>query len=344
MKYFSIIVLILQVAIITSCTKQHKDVLIDYPNDITFNELTLDRFSYEIPDQPFVAKGQESGSITMNVKKYSGGNYGGFAISNMNWRSYPWNLSPDFGPSSLPQDQIQRAIDSCIFSVYTEKPNKTENYLVGHAVGDDAFISLGKPAVVEHILVANTTYNFLLTSYGSTYSGTLNQQTQAYSLTGNKVKNIQIPNPSTAYYGRWYLPGPDGNNLIRLAGTEVLAKREAGHTAAETARLNGNTEAEASADSSAAANNTHHGYVKLIIEGYHKGGSTGTVDFYLAVRPNVDPLHPDWNFVMNDWNPVDLKSLGQVDKLVFKMESSYKDSNGDMLVPAYFCVDGIRLK
>ncbi len=327
-----------------SCTKEKKDVLIPYPNDINFNELQLGRFSYQIPNAPFEANGQQSGKIQVNVVNYPGGGYGGFALSNMNWRSYPWSLSPDFGPGGLSQSAIQKAVDSCIFSVYTTKPNKTENYLVGHAVGDDAFITLGQPGTVESVLVANTTYNYLLTSYGSVYSGSLNSATQAYSITGSKVRNIQIPNPSTTYYGRWYLPGPEGTDLIRLAGTEILEKRSKGHAAADQARANGKSEAEATADSTTAAAGTHHGYVKLVIEGYRNNTSTGKVDFLLAVQPQVDPANPGWSFVMGDWNPVNLTSLGQVDRLVFRMESSYKDNTGKMLTPAYFCLDGIRIK
>lgn len=166
----------------------------------------------------------------------------------------------------------------------------------------------------------------------------------SFSLTRSKVGNVQIPNPSIAFYGRWHLPGPEGTDLIRLAGTEILEKRNQGHLAAEQARNNGKTEAEAASDSTAASDATHNGYVKLIIEGYSNNASTGKVDFLLAVRPGVDQAQPDWNFVMSDWNSVNLTSLGQVDKLVFRMESSYKDINGKMLYPAYFCLDGIRIK
>lgn len=327
-----------------SCKKTNRDVLIPYPNDITFEDQTLGRFTFEIPGAPFTAGDNKSGTITVNVKNNGDGTFSGFAISNHNWRSYPWNLSPDFAPGSLSQAQIKESIDSAIFSVYTTSTNKTDNFLVGYAKDDDASISINTPSIVEHILVANTTYNYLLESYGSQFSGTLDAASQMYSLSGTKVRNIQNPNTSTAFYGRFTLPGPGGSNLIRLAGDEILSKRAAGHTAAEAARNGGKTEAEAKADSTAAATALSKGYVKLTINGFNGTKGTGSVDYWLAIRPNVDPENPTLNYVASNWFPVDLTSLGVVDKLIFHISSSYKDINGNMLYPPYFCLDGIRLK
>jgi len=328
-----------------SCKKQHKDVLVPYPEDITFEEQTLDRFSFKIPDAPFKAGDNQSGFVTVNVKKNPDGSFSGFALSNKNWRSYPWNLSPDFvEQSSLTQQQIKASIDSTIFSVYTTRPNHTLNYLVGCVKDDDASITLDKPSVVEHILVANTTYNYLLETYGSVFSGTLNSATQEYSLSGTKVRNVQNPNTSTAMYGRFTLPGPGGTNLIRLAGVEILAKRAAGKTAADAARSAGKTPSQVAADSTAAANALSQGYVKLTVDGVKGGTVAGSVDYYLAIRPKVDPANPTLNYIAPDWFKVDLTSLGTVEKLVFHLSSSYQDINGNMLVPPYFCLDGIRLK
>jgi hypothetical protein len=337
--------LVLGSLVLFSCKKQTGDVLIPYPNDITFEEQTLDRFSFKVPDGPFQAGDAESGMVTVNVKKKTNGSYSGFALSNKNWRSYPWNLSPDFvNQSTLTAAQIQSSIDSTIFSVYTTRPNHTGTFLVGRVEGDDAAITLQKPSVVEHVLVANTTYNFLLETYGSVFSGSLNAQTQEYSLTGTKVRNVQNPNTSTAMYGRFTLPGPGGMNLIRLAGDEILAKRQAGKTAADAARLAGKTPSEVAADSTAAANALSKGYVKLTVTGMKGGAATGDVDYYLAIRPNVDPANPTLSYIAPDWFKVDLTSLGTVDQLVFHLSSSYQDTDGNMLVPPYFCLDGIRLR
>lgn len=326
-----------------SCTK-NREILIPYQHDITFEDLDLGRFKFQIPNAPFKSGDEKSGTITANVKNNSDGSFSGFAISNKNWRSYPWNLSPDFAPGILTPGQIKESVDSTIFSVFTNSPNFTQTFLVGCVNDDQAFITLNKPGVIEHVLVANTTYNYLLLSYGSTYSGTLNSLTQEYSLSGTKIRNILNPNSATEMYGRFFLPGPDGNNIIRMVGEEILAKRKEGAIAADKSRSLGKTKTQVSTDSSAAANAFSKGFVKLSITGFNKNSQTGVVDYWLAIRPNVDSDNPKLNYIAPDWSKVNLSSLGEVDKISFSMSSSYDDSDGKLKVPPFFCLDGIRLK
>lgn len=284
-----------------SCGKDDK-ILIPYPEDITFEDQTLGRFTFNIPNAPFKSGNDKTGVATFNVKNNGDGTFSGFAVSNKNWRSFPWTLSPDFPPAGgLTPAKIKSAVDSCIFSVYTTITNQTNNFLVAYVKDEDASFTLDKPTVVEHVLVANTTYNYLLESYGSIYSGTLDPVTQKYSITGTKVKNINIANPSTEVYGRFTLPGPGGQDLVKLTT----------------------------------------GYVKLTIKGFNGTAATGSVDFWLAARPDASPGQ---NYILPSWSKVDLTALGVVNKVVFNLSSSYKDGAGNMLVPPYFCLDGIRLK
>ena len=330
-------------ALLFSCSKTKKDIQVPYPADITFEDIKSDWSTFKIPDANFSSGDAKTGRVTMNVKKNSDGSFSGFAISNKNWRSYPWSLS-SFGPVGLAQDKIKASIDSTAFSVFTTRPNRTGNFLVASVKDDDANITLDKPSVVEHILVANTTYNYLLESYGSIYSGTLDAKTQSYLFTGTPIKNIMNPNQAPAMFGQFKLPGLNGENLIRLAGTEILAKAAAGKAAADAARLDGKDAATATADSTKAAAAIAKGYVKLTINGFKGGTATGNVDYYLAIRPNVDQQLPQLSYIAPDWFKVDLSSLGTVDKLVFHLSSSYVDGNGKMLYPPYFCLDGIRVK
>lgn len=284
-----------------SCGKDDK-ILIPYPEDITFEDQALGRFTFNIPNAPFKSGNDKTGVATFNVKNNGDGTFSGFAVSNKNWRSFPWTLSPDFPPAGgLTPAKVKSAVDSCIFSVYTTITNQTNNFLVAYVKDEDASFTLDKPTVVEHVLVANTTYNYLLESYGSVYSGTLDPVTQKYSITGTKVKNINIANPSTEVYGRFTLPGPGGQDLVKLTT----------------------------------------GYVKLSIKGFNGTTATGSVDFWLAVRPDASPGQ---NYILPSWSKVDLTALGVVNKVVFNLSSSYKDGAGNMLVPPYFCLDGIRLK
>lgn len=337
--------------LIASCKKESKEILVPYPNDITFEDQQLDRFSFNIPSAPYSAGDEASGIITMNVKK-EGASFSGFAVSNKNWCSYPWSLSPDFAPSTpLTAAQRQAAIDSTIFSVFTSfttttvKPNRTANFLVGNAKNNEAFITLSKPAVIEHILVANNTYSYLLAAYGSIYAGgTRNAATQQFSLTGTKVRNILNPNTSSAAFGRFYLPGPEGVDVAYLQGAEVLAKIQAGREAAQAARQAEKTPPQVTADSLAAYTALSKGFVKLTIQGFVGSKETGSVDYWLAIRPKVDPANPLLNIIRSDWNKVDLTSLGTVDKILFNITSSYTDTNGKSLLPSYFCLDGMRIR
>lgn len=328
----------------TACEKD-REILIPYPHDITFEDQTLGLFSYSIPNTPFKSGDAESGIVTMNVINNGNGNYSGFALSNKNSRHYPWPLSPTFAPATpLTPAKIQAYVDTLRFSVNTSLPNRTSNYLVACVKNDDAFITLDKPSIVEHILVANTSYNFLLATYGSIYSGTLNAATQEYSTTGTIVRNPFIANTSSAMYGRFFLPGPNNVNLIRLAGFQILEARKAGKVAADAARALGKSKTDVAADSTKVAVVTYKGYIKLTAKGFLGTAQKGNVDFWLAVQPNIDTKIPTLNYIAGNWFKVDLTSLGTVDKLVFNLTSDYVDGTGKMLTPPYFCLDGIRIK
>ncbi|MCK0130814.1 DUF4465 domain-containing protein [Flavobacteriaceae bacterium F08102] len=359
-KYIGITTAIISLIGFTAC-EDNLDLKIPYPKDINFNELTLDRFSYEIPSAPFTVGDNKTGTITVNVTG-SGINYSGFALSNKNFRSYPWNLSPQFAPPGITEEQKQQSIDSTAFSVYTRYVNRTGNYLVGKTTGDNAYFTLEKPSTIEHVLVANTTYNYLLANYGSIYSKSFDSETQSYLIDGAPVQNPNIPNKSTDYYGTFSLPAPGNVNAIRLSGVQVLARNEVGIPAGEAAgeaalaaalaenpNLHPYWQDRAYNDAyneayDAVAGEIHKGYVKLTIEGFLNGTSTGTVEVYLSVIKGVDPDNPDHAFTLNDWRKVDLTSLGNVDKVLFNMSSDYVDDQGEMIYPQTFCLDGIRFQ
>jgi len=78
-------------------------------------------------------------------------------------------------------------------------------------------------------------------------------------------------------------------------------------------------------------------YFKLLVWGMVKGEATDSVEFYLADY-RFDNTAED--YIIKTWQWVDLSSLGQVDSLMFGLESS---DNGDwgMNTPAYFCLDNL---
>lgn len=62
---------------------------------------------------------------------------------------------------------------------------------------------------------------------------------------------------------------------------------------------------------------------------------TDSVSVYLADFRHVDTT---FNFILRDWQWVDLMKLGKVDSLYFRLQSSDTGSFG-MNTPAYFCMD-----
>lgn len=85
-------------------------------------------------------------------------------------------------------------------------------------------------------------------------------------------------------------------------------------------------------------------YFRITAKGYKGGSETGTATFDLACKKGANTANPDWNYIVKNWTRWDLASLGEVDKVVFYLDSSDKDeATGKMRTPAWFCIDGIQL-
>lgn len=166
------LIFMLLIILLVSC-EDKKEVLVPFPNDITFNELELEDFSYIIPDNG----GFKSDVIKFNTKINSDGTFSGFAYSNRNNRSFTWQNS-------------KSALDTNLFSVYTARYNRTETFVVASVKDDDAFFILSTPTVIEHVLFANTTYDYLGMNYGDQY--------------GSIETPVANPNIKAAPIGIWY--------------------------------------------------------------------------------------------------------------------------------------------
>ncbi|PKO99994.1 MAG: hypothetical protein CVU13_00360 [Bacteroidetes bacterium HGW-Bacteroidetes-8] len=170
------ILFIIAVALLSlaSCTDK-SELLVPYPNDITFNELTLASYTHNIPSGGFT-----SGAVRFNTIKRGDGTYSGFAYSNQNNRSFVWT-------------DTKAARDTNIMSVYTAYRNMTEVYAVACADNEtDTYFTIDKPTVVEHILFANNTYNYLAMNYGAN--------------SGTSIANPNIPSAPKAIWNT-YAPG-----------------------------------------------------------------------------------------------------------------------------------------
>jgi hypothetical protein len=81
-------------------------------------------------------------------------------------------------------------------------------------------------------------------------------------------------------------------------------------------------------------------WFKLIVTGWTNADENkGTVEFYLADYRFDDNSQ---DYIVNDWQWVDLSELNNVDYLTFELAST---DNGDwgMNTPAYFCVDNVTI-
>jgi len=80
-------------------------------------------------------------------------------------------------------------------------------------------------------------------------------------------------------------------------------------------------------------------YFKLLIWGHSQGFSTDTVEYYLAdYRFENDTL----DYLIKTWQWVDLSVLGEVDSLLFGLESTDMGDWG-MNTPAFFCIDDMHV-
>lgn len=81
-------------------------------------------------------------------------------------------------------------------------------------------------------------------------------------------------------------------------------------------------------------------YFKLLVWGMINGSATDTKEFFLA---DYRFINNDEDYIVKDWEWVDLESLGEVDSLMFSMESTDVGVYG-INTPAYFCVDNMTVK
>ena len=82
-------------------------------------------------------------------------------------------------------------------------------------------------------------------------------------------------------------------------------------------------------------------WFKLTIKGFDKNHTqVGKVDFYLADFRFTDPTK---NYLLKDWQWIDLSSFLNVSYVTFERSSSDNSAWG-MNTPDYFCLDAIKIK
>lgn len=132
--------------------------------------------------------------------------------------------------------------------------------------------------------------------------------------------------------------GPDAAITFNITGHPEGKQLTGCYITNNTYATNSMTNGDGFAKPFGGADGNDEDWFKLTAEGFDKNGqSTGTVDFYLAdyrFENNVK------DYMLTDWEWMDLSSLGNIVSVQFTMESSDAGVNG-MNTPAYFCIDNI---
>lgn len=89
---------------------------------------------------------------------------------------------------------------------------------------------------------------------------------------------------------------------------------------------------------------TNDDFFTITIKGFKGNSETGTITFDLACKAGHNKDYPSWDYIVTDWRKLELSTLGEVDKVMFYLNSSDKDNTGKMRTPSWFCLDGFQLK
>ena len=79
-------------------------------------------------------------------------------------------------------------------------------------------------------------------------------------------------------------------------------------------------------------------WCKLTITGEHTDGTTTNKEVYLADYRSENPSN---HYYINQWQWIDLSSLGEVQKIWFEVTSS-RNNDWGMTTPGYFCMDNFN--
>lgn len=180
--------------------------------------------------------------------------------------------------------------------------------------------------------------NYTLTSFGGFWNGWAVSNTSDTTTAGftNQYSAITGAAQSGKNYGVAFVSGSskitfDNDSISGIEGLYVTNS-----TYAALSMLNGDSFAKQFGGDSG----DDPDYFMLHIFGFESGASTDTIEFYLAdyrFSNNAD------DYIVTDWEWVDLTALGEVDSLFFTLSSSDNGQFG-MNTPAYFCADNVTIE
>ncbi len=130
------------------------------------------------------------------------------------------------------------------------------------------------------------------------------------------------------------------NAIIRLEGNSVGKVVDSLYITNTTFAHNSMRDGDMFAKKFGGEDGTDPDFFKLEIRKFSEGIlDTNVIEFYLAdFRFEADSL----DYIVNDWQWIDLSNLGNVDSLQFTMSSSDVGDNG-INTPLFFCIDNLQI-
>jgi hypothetical protein len=176
-----------------------------------------------------------------------------------------------------------------------------------------------------------------LWEYGFSYSNMTDSTTSGY--TNSYAARTAIGYNSSANYATvscpQYAPAPTRILFSQLAPDSVLGFYVTNSTYAYNSMRDGDGFAKKFGGASA----NDPDWFRLTVKGYWNGAlKQDSVDFYLADFRDANNAN---DYIVKDWQWVNLTTLGAVDSLEFILNSSDTAGGNGMNTPAYFCIDNL---
>lgn len=130
------------------------------------------------------------------------------------------------------------------------------------------------------------------------------------------------------------------NAMIKLSGAAIGKVINGVYITNTTYAHNSMRDGDTFAKAFGGMNGTDPDFFKLEIRKYYEGAldTINTIEFYLAdFRSDVDSL----DYIVNDWQWVNLSDLGNVDSLQFTLSSSDEGDNG-INTPLFYAIDNLN--
>ncbi len=209
--------------------------------------------------------------------------------------------------------------------------------------GTDTFWNGSQTPLGTTFMSASATFpNYYDTSWGGYWSGGWAYSNVQDSTTGSSA-NLYGSRPAIGYNGSAQYAVGQQNSWIHL-DTNARGKLVDGFYATNSTYAalvieNGNNFSRKFGDTTGTGHTGPQGsypdYFLLSVYGWYNGIKiTDSVNFYLADYRGADSL----DYIVEDWQWVDLKPLGNVDSLQFTLRSSDAGSFG-INTPTFFCID-----